>query len=321
MTWNPLPDESSPSFVIEDAPAPLFRDPVFDGAADPSIMWNPELEEWWICYTQRRANVGTADKGWIHGSDIGIATSDDGGRSWLYRGTLELSIEPGHNTYWAPEIVHHDGTYHLFVSYITGIPSDWDRPRDIVHFTNDRLALEGWTFEGVCDLEHDRVIDPDVHRLDDGTWRMWYKHDQEAVTVTADSEDLTSWAPESEPTLEEPPHEAPIVFEWKEYYWLLADSWDGLSVWRSPDGDEWTRQEGRLLDDPGSRPGDDWQGGHPDAFVVDGDAYVLYHVHQSTDEPHAQLDDTGRARQTALQVAELGLEDGWLTCARDAYAE
>jgi hypothetical protein len=26
-------------FAIEKAPAPLFRDPVFDGAADPTVIW------------------------------------------------------------------------------------------------------------------------------------------------------------------------------------------------------------------------------------------------------------------------------------------
>lgn len=324
MSWNPLPDGCDQSFAIEDAPAPLFRDPVFDGAADPSIMWNSEADEWWLLYTQRRATADVTDKSWIHGSDVGVATSSDGGRSWLYRGTLELSVEPGHNTYWAPEIIHHDGTYHLFVSYITGVPTTWERPRDIVHFSNDALALEGWTFENCLDLEADRVIDPDVHRLNDGTWRMWYKREPESVTVTADSAALESgewgWDPASNPTLEEPPHEAPVVFEWRGYYWLLADSWDGLSVWRSRDGESWTRREGRLLQEPGSRAGDDWYGGHPDAYVVDGDAYVLYHVHQSMDEPNAQPDGE-RARQTALQVAELGLENEWLTCDRDANAD
>ncbi|MFB6121490.1 MAG: family 43 glycosylhydrolase [Halobacteriaceae archaeon] len=322
MTWTPLPDGADPAFDGTDAPAPLFRDPVFDGAADPSVMWNAATEEWWLLYTQRRANADVPGKAWIHGSDVGIATSDDGGRSWLYRGTLDLHVEPGHNTLWAPEILHHDGTYHLFVSYITGIPQTWDRPRDVVHFTNDGLSLGGWTFEGALALSSDRVIDPDVHRLPDGSWRMWYKDERAGnATFVADSDDLFDWTAASEPAVSEPPHEAPIVFEYGGCYWLLADSWDGLTAWRSPDAENWTRQEGRLLDEAGVREGDDWHGGHPDVVVADGDADVFYHVHQSMDEPDAKEDATGRARQTALQVADLEIEDGWLSCDRDAYAE
>ena len=37
--------------------APLFNDPVFDAPADPTVFWNYEEENWWMVYTQRRANV------------------------------------------------------------------------------------------------------------------------------------------------------------------------------------------------------------------------------------------------------------------------
>lgn len=73
MTWNSLPDGSEPSFAIEDAPAPLFRDPIFDGAADPSITWNTDEDAWWVLYTQRRADVAVSGNGWIHGRDVGVA--------------------------------------------------------------------------------------------------------------------------------------------------------------------------------------------------------------------------------------------------------
>ncbi|MEZ4635764.1 MAG: hypothetical protein R2856_12535 [Caldilineaceae bacterium] len=33
---------------------------------------------------------------WVHGTDIGVASSDDGGQSWRYRGILaELGFENG----------------------------------------------------------------------------------------------------------------------------------------------------------------------------------------------------------------------------------
>jgi hypothetical protein len=78
MEWNPLAPGAR-SFDAETAAAPLFRDPVYDGAADPSIMWHREAEEWWLFYTQRRSNIDVPGKAWIHGSEIGVATSDDGG--------------------------------------------------------------------------------------------------------------------------------------------------------------------------------------------------------------------------------------------------
>ncbi|MCK7531938.1 MAG: hypothetical protein MZV63_13415 [Marinilabiliales bacterium] len=82
-------------------PAPLYRDPVFDGAADPSLVWNDKERAWWVFYTNRRANAPDAQDGvrWCHGTDIGIASSTDGGLTWTYRGTakgLEFEAGPQH---------------------------------------------------------------------------------------------------------------------------------------------------------------------------------------------------------------------------------
>lgn len=66
--------------------APLFRDPIYDGAADPVIIWNRQEESWWIFYTNRRAAGVNHGVSYMHGSDIGIASSADCGRTWTYRG-------------------------------------------------------------------------------------------------------------------------------------------------------------------------------------------------------------------------------------------
>jgi hypothetical protein len=90
--------------------APLFRDPIYDGAADPVLIWNREAQEWWMIYTNRRATQEGPKFGWVHGTDLGVASSSDGGSTWLYRGTLEgLETGWGRNTFWAPEIIWHDG--------------------------------------------------------------------------------------------------------------------------------------------------------------------------------------------------------------------
>jgi len=48
---------------LRTPPAPLYRDPVFDGAADPSLVWNDKERAWWIFYTNRRANAVDAQDG------------------------------------------------------------------------------------------------------------------------------------------------------------------------------------------------------------------------------------------------------------------
>src|ERR1051326_8930510 len=68
-----------PRIAIEDAPAPLYDDPIWHGASDPTSVWLPgkgEHGEFWMYYTQRRATLEDA-KGvdWVHGSAIGIASS------------------------------------------------------------------------------------------------------------------------------------------------------------------------------------------------------------------------------------------------------
>src|SRR5258708_35035929 len=68
------------------AAKPLYRDPVMDGATDPTVIWNPKARKWYMFYTSRRANVPGLPGGvaWVHGTPIGIATSSDGGATWKY---------------------------------------------------------------------------------------------------------------------------------------------------------------------------------------------------------------------------------------------
>ncbi|WP_235991695.1 hypothetical protein [Metabacillus schmidteae] len=62
--------------LLTSPKAPLFRDPIFDGAADPTIIWNEEEKEWWMIYTNRRATVHCEGVAWVHGTDLGIALDD-----------------------------------------------------------------------------------------------------------------------------------------------------------------------------------------------------------------------------------------------------
>jgi len=107
-------------------PAPLYRDPAFDGAADPLLVWNPGRKAWWMLYTQRRAKLDLRGVAWCHGTEIGVAESRDEGMTWSYVGQLPLSHpDPGYS-FWAPDVIRDkDGTWHLFVTYV---PGDGDQP-------------------------------------------------------------------------------------------------------------------------------------------------------------------------------------------------
>jgi len=58
---NTATSAAQPSEVRRPAPAPLFRDPVHDGAADPTLVWNRQEKCWWMLYTNRRADADAED--------------------------------------------------------------------------------------------------------------------------------------------------------------------------------------------------------------------------------------------------------------------
>src|SRR4051812_22190064 len=71
-----LADKSSREGRV--AAKPLFRDPVYDGAADPVVIWNRRERRWFMLYTNRRANVpGLGGVAWVHATRIGLAESTD----------------------------------------------------------------------------------------------------------------------------------------------------------------------------------------------------------------------------------------------------
>lgn len=305
------------------APAPLFRDPVYDGAADPTVIWNHQERAWWIVYTQRRASLELPGVAYCHGCDLGIASSSDGGHSWLYRGVLRgVEFEPGRNTFWAPEIVWHDGIYHMYVSYIQGVPADWNGSRAIVHMISENLW--DWRFSSVLPLSSSRVIDACVYRLPSGVWRLWYKDEVHGShTYVADSPNLFDWTVVG-PVITEAPHEGPNIFYWQQSYWMLTDEWQGLGVYRSADAEAWIRQPGHLLATPGMRRDDGAYGRHPDVVVQNEQAYIFYFTHPEEmtsidgQTEHGSPDSPPyRARRTSLQVVQCALDQTQLTCSRE----
>lgn len=307
------------------AAKPLFRDPVYDGAADPVVVWNPHKQRWWMFYTNRRANVpGLSGVAWVHGTPIGIAESADGGATWQAVGNAKIEIPEEfagkQPTYWAPDVrTSADGVHHMFLTTVPGIFEDWQHPRRIVHLTSP--DLRHWKFESALHLASDRVIDACVHQLPGGGWRMWYNNERDHKSIYfADSPDLNIWTDRGKTDgVGERPGEGPFVFQWKGHSWMLVDLWKGLGVYRSDDLLHWTAQQGDLLGTPGVGVDDKVNGGHP-GVVVSGDrAYLFYFTHPGRSGTITPEDkDSTELRRSSIQVVELIEKNGVLSCDRDA---
>lgn len=290
--------------------APLYRDPRFDGAADPMVVWNRGRKCWTMFYSQRRSNrKHLPGVGYCYGNDIGTAVSYDGGRTWAYDGIARgLEFRGGRNTWWAPEVVGIDGTYHMWVSYIEGVHFEWTGPATMYHYTSG--DLKHWTFSDELPMRD--VIDACLFPLPSGGWRMFYK--QDSKTFMTDSRDLKTWEARGVAAADAG-QEGPNVFRWKDRYWMIADVWHGQQVYESPDLTTWKLQQGpTLLGVPGTRRDDGAFGRHADVIVQGDRAFILYFTHPGGDRDH---DRSTSLKRTSVQVAELKIEDGRLTADRN----
>ena len=77
--------------------------------------------------------------------------------------------------YWAPEVIEHEGTYHMYLTFVPGIFTNWDAPRDIIHLTSSNLL--NWKYRSTLKLSSNKVIDACVMRLSGGMWRLWYNNE------------------------------------------------------------------------------------------------------------------------------------------------
>jgi len=296
------------------AAKPLFRDPVHDGAADPVVVWNRRERKWLMLYTNRRANDAAATGvTWVHGTRIGVAESADGGATWKYRGLADIAYGPADYTHWAPDVVFHAGTYHMYLTIVPGIFKDWNATRDIVHLTSRDLLK--WKYETTLKLASDKVIDASVARLPDGTWRMWYNNERDKKSIYyADSPDLYRWQDRGKALGQR--GEGPKVFRWKGRHWMIIDVWQGLAVFSSDDLLKWTRQPKNILEAPGKGADDGVIGGHADVVVSGERAFLFYFTHPGRQGPRAK-EDGYEQRRSSIQVVELEYKDGSITCDRD----
>lgn len=298
------------------ADKPLFRDPVYDGAADPVVIWNEPSQSWFMYYTNRRANIDDPNGvKWVHGTRIGIAQSKDGGATWTYLDTCNINYRPiPEYTHWAPEVIEHKGLYHMYVTYVPGIFSDWRHPRWIVHLSSKDGI--NWKFESKVTLASEKVIDACVAQLPDGNWRMWYNNEAEGKTMYyADSPDLYNWTDKGK-AQGSFRGEGPKVFKWKDQWWMIIDTWRGLGVYTTSDLVHWDKQPELLLSKPGTGEDDKVIGGHPDVVVEGERAYLFYFTHpgRRAEIPESEV---YQKRRSSIQVTELVLKEGKLACDRN----
>jgi len=244
----------------------------------------------------------------------------DGGASWQYRGIAkqkgktDLNWNSPQNTFWAPELLWHNGVCHMYVSYVRGVPHDWSGERHIVHATSSDLW--DWKVESILPLSSNYVIDACVERMPAGQFRMWHKDEaNHSHTYAADSPDLFHWTAAGE-VIGGASHEGPNVIHWRGAWWMITDHWDGLGVFRSSDGLLWEKQPDNLVAGPGKGPDDQAQGDHCDVVISGRRAFLFYFTHPGRHGAEAHK-DSYEQRRSSIQVAELQEKDGWLTCDRD----
>lgn len=307
---------ASQIFKIEDAPAPLFDDPVWHGAADPMPIWNAKEKKWFVYYTQRRATL-LPNRGveYCHGTAIGIASSADG-TNWQYEGickgddNLDRPLE-AKCTWWAPGVIYDKGTYHMYVSWVDGIYTDWSGKRFIKHFTSS--DGRNFKYQSTLKLSSERCIDAGVWKAGD-TWYMLYKDESNrSNSYMAQSKNLYDWQVVGQ-RVSDGSHEAPFVWHWQGKWFLIVDAGRrGLRVYTSENSlDNWTYNN-TILVEPGKREKDNVKGSHPGVVVLSERSYVFYFVHYNP--PHPDY----RNNRTVLQIAELEFKDGKITCDRDKF--
>lgn len=302
-------------------PAPLFEDPLFNSAKDGTVVWNRRERNWWFIYMQIRNAFVEPGAAIHHGTTLGAASSNDGGLTWTYRGTLRgLEWEKGLNTFWAPDIVWTGGRYLAVIAYVHGIQPTWQGDRLLLLYTSDDLMH--WTPAGRIEgLASARTLDACLYPMPDGMWGMWYKDETRDQTMFAEGDSKFRFREVGPLDPTAPAAEGPDVFHWKGYYWLLADdctSYNGQRVYRSTDCRNWERRQ-NILDQSGRRPTDAGPAHHAEVILTGDQATVFY---WTTADPWTTAQAGQDSRQICyLQAAKLQIADGELICDRNAQFE
>jgi hypothetical protein len=278
----PPPPPPPPAFT-GDGRAAFYADPLFDAAHDAELVWHEAEQCWWMTYLQNRYNSPLADPAgscpFCVYTDIGLASTPDAGKTWIYRGVAEgvdlpvayrnssvpatrppheASQQYGGATWWRPAVIRHKGLYHGFFVYNPD-PGLAMRPGSmkIVHYTSKNMKQ--WEFAEIA--RGDPVAyDSDVFRVGprpghpDGSWLLFStmqgRKMSDGVPKPMESDTLYNWT-ECEDAQElvnvgEGPHVTGSALndattETNGFAWL---NWEGGFVARSSDkGATWQQQQ------------------------------------------------------------------------------
>lgn len=296
------------------APKPLYDDPIYHGAADPVIIYNKAIKKWWMLYTNRRASIEDSTVEWVHGTRIGIAESSDGS-NWKYLDTCNIDYRPDNGyTHWAPDVIEEKGVYHMYLTYVPGVFTDWNHPRVIIHLTSK--DVKNWKYESTLNLINEKVIDASVYKFNDTLFRLWYNNEKDGKSIYyADSRDLYNWIDKGKAIATR--GEGPKVFYWQQQYFMIVDAWKGMEIFSSTDLLNWKKQSTRILENPGKRKDDQAIGGHCDVIVNNGKAYIYYFTHPGRSKANPAARGSFDDKRSVIQLAELKYVKGEVTCDRD----
>jgi hypothetical protein len=303
------------------AAVPLFRDPDPRRRGRPRRRLQPRPQNLVDALHQppRRSSTTTPACTWVHGTRIGIAESADGGAHWNYVSEADIPVPAPDYTFWAPEVIDVDGTYHMFLTVVPGTFSDWNAS-SATSFTSPAPTSLHWK-----PLAYARPRHPSapsiacVFRLPGrrpGVSGIRTSADGSKVYFS-DSSDLVHWTHKGIATTNH--GEGPVVFQWHGHYWLINDPHAGLGVFRSDDLTAWHQQPDNILREPGTQPTDRAVGSHADVVVdAAGRAWLFYFTQQGGE--NASRNTRGYGRHSVLHVTELHEANGILTVDRNAPA-
>ena len=342
--------------------APFYADPLFDGAHDAELVWHTGEQAWWLLYLQNRYNTpfiapGVPTPGCPAPgalclyTDIGLASTPDQGKTWVYRGVAEgLDLPPavsgnpmppnsttqqfGGATWWRPAVFRAADAYHGFFIYNGIAAHSFPNPL-VIHYTSQ--DLKHWQYAQVARETPPSAYDSDVFRLVDGRYIL-YSTDQgptPGAALPLQSLDLTSWTNVTDPNLIVPVSEGPHVTgavlndlsaQVEGFGWLNSE---GGKVMRTADGGlHWQPQPFDLFtpDGPGvlwnttGRPVDPGAAHQGPLFPNNGLLFALYFTEFMTKPPPPESAQVNPIR-SVLQLGRVHADPatGWLLCNRSEW--
>ena len=339
-----LPNSCAPQKTIQQyVPAPIFVDPNYHGSCDPEIVWNEYDQLWYIYYTARRPML---ENTWLQ-TPIGVAASKNL-VNWEFKGYCKFDGVGGekdaNSTFWAPAIISVNDTLHMFVTWKPDtVPAKgaWGGQGWIVHYkTPLSNPVNGWQKAGVLHDDNLNTIDATVYKNGE-LYHVWFKGKELSATKNElyhlTTSNFKKWANDgfsksdvfnAEVTGSDF-EEAPYIFQWKGKFWLITDPHNGFFVYSSNDAENWKFQ-GTILKEGGTRYLDNSMARHCSVAVIDDRAFIVYHV-----EPWRRYDlekkkgkdkipifkQSLKNRESVLQIAELKIKNGKISCNRNEPVE